>query len=81
MNKDKDRRTAAERDEYDKVHNELRRLAGLDAQKYEEPTPEPPMTFAEMLAQFDRLLDKMDATKLAMANMQADLRYIKGVLT
>ena len=31
--------------------------------------------------QFDRVLDKMDATKLAMANMQADLRYIKGVLT
>ena len=46
-----------------------------------EPKPEAPMSFAEMLAQFDRVLDKMDATKLAMANMQADLRYIKGVLT
>ena len=46
-----------------------------------EPKPEAPMTFAEVLAQFDRVLDKMDATKQAMANMQADLRYIKAALT
>ena len=46
-----------------------------------EPTPEPPMSFAEVLAQFDRVLDKMDATKQAMANMQADLRYIKAALS
>ena len=46
-----------------------------------ETKPEAPMTFAEMLAQFDRLLDKMDATKQAMANMQSDLRYIKAALT
>ena len=46
-----------------------------------ETKPEAPMSFAEMLAQFDRVLDKMDATKLAMANMQADLRYIKAALT
>ena len=46
-----------------------------------ETKAEAPMTFAEVLAQFDRVLDKMDATKLAMATMQADLRYIKGVLT
>ena len=46
-----------------------------------EPTPEPPMSFAEVLAQFDRVLDKMDATKQAMATMQADLRYIKAALT
>ena len=46
-----------------------------------ETKPEAPMTFAEMLAQFDRVLDKMDATKLAMANMQADLRYIKAALS
>ena len=39
------------------------------------------MTFAEVLAQFDRVLDKMDATKQAMATMQADLRYIKAALT
>ena len=46
-----------------------------------EPKPEAPMSFAEMLAQFDRVLDKMDATKLAMANMQTDLRYIKAALS
>ena len=46
-----------------------------------EPKPEAPMTLAEVLAQFDRVLDKMDATKQAMANMQADLRYIKAALT
>ena len=46
-----------------------------------ETKAEAPMTFAEVLAQFDRVLDKMDATKLAMANMQADLLYIKAALT
>ena len=39
------------------------------------------MTFAEVLAQFDRVLDEIDATKQVMANMQADLRYIKAALT
>ena len=46
-----------------------------------ETKAEAPMTFAEVLAQFDRVLDKMDATKLAMATMQADLRYIKAALS
>ena len=46
-----------------------------------KPKPEAPMTFAEVLAQFDRVLDKMDATKQAMANMQTDLRYIKAALS